>query len=140
MKGVSNGSIKAAAERYGGLLALYKRLYDGEEVAFDLLASGKPSFEIGDSFTIQTRRAFFRRIQAIIPKGVDDSQKYLNGLANCEKEDTITMEVETDDRKDCAAQDVDSTEGAQTQRSVTDSEQLMMISLNAPIRIRQKNM
>ena len=102
MKGISNGSIKAAAEKFGGLMELYKRLYEGEEICFDLLASGKPSFEIGDAFTIQTRREFFRNIQAMIPKGEDDSRNFLNGFNQNKMETTEEkkLEVETEDRSD----------------------------------------
>ena len=79
---------------------LYKKLYEGEEICFDLLAGGKPSFEIGDGFTVQTRREFFRRIQSSLPFGEDDPRNFSNGFISTNMSDTNNIEVEVAERSD----------------------------------------
>ena len=63
MKGVpSDCIIYKAQQEYGGdIIALYKDLYDGKELTFNLLAV-KPKFEMCKNMTIISRTQFNRRI------------------------------------------------------------------------------
>ena len=68
-KGLTQLSIKKAAEKYGGYLNLYKKLYEGEEITFDL-ADGAPSFQHNKDFSITSRKEFLRKVQSSLPFGV----------------------------------------------------------------------
>ena len=63
MKGVpSDCIIHKAKEEYGGdIIALYKALYDGEEITFNLLAV-RPKFEMCKDMNIITKTKFNRKI------------------------------------------------------------------------------
>lgn len=63
MKGVPEDSILYKAEKeYGGdVMAIYKNLYDGAEVEFDLLAK-KPKFDLKSNMTIVSKASFIRKI------------------------------------------------------------------------------
>ena len=67
-KGLTQESIKAAAERYGGLEKLYEALYIGEEVKFNL-ADGAPSFLFNKDFTVSSNQIFIRKIKANYKEG-----------------------------------------------------------------------
>ena len=68
MKGVSQVAVAERAEDYGGLLELYRWMYEGEGVKFNLLAGGKASFEYNPDWTISSRSEFERIVQAKLPK------------------------------------------------------------------------
>lgn len=70
-KGLTQKSIKIQAERCGGYLNLYQRLFCGRAVTFNL-ADGEPSFELNKDFTIHTRETFNRRVKATLPFGKDE--------------------------------------------------------------------
>ena len=67
-KGLTQESIKATAERYGGLEKLYEAIYNGEEVAFDL-AEGQPSFLFNKDFTVSSNEHFIRKVKAKYEEG-----------------------------------------------------------------------
>jgi hypothetical protein len=64
MKGVPEDSILYKAEmEYGGdVMAIYKDLYNGVELEFDLLAK-KPKFELKSDMTIVSKASFIRKIK-----------------------------------------------------------------------------
>jgi hypothetical protein len=64
MKGVPEDSILYKAEmEYGGdVMAIYKDLFDGAELEFDLLAK-KPKFELKSDMTIVSKASFIRKIK-----------------------------------------------------------------------------
>ena len=66
MKGVPDDSIifKANEDFDGDVFKLYKHLYDGYEVAFNLLAT-KPKFEFKSNMTIQSKKEFIRNISFV---------------------------------------------------------------------------
>ncbi|KAI5508483.1 organellar and viral DNA polymerase type B [Trichomonas vaginalis G3] len=45
------------------LMKLYKALYDGQEIAFDLCKSATPAFEEKFNFSIQTKTSFIRKLK-----------------------------------------------------------------------------
>ena len=63
MKGIPNDCIihKADTEYGGDIIALYKDLYDGKEVSFNLLAV-RPKFEMCKDMQIITKTKFDRKI------------------------------------------------------------------------------
>ena len=63
MKGISQEAVKERSTTHNGLMGLYRDLYGGEGISFNLLAGGKPSFEYDDDYTITSRSSFDRRIQ-----------------------------------------------------------------------------
>lgn len=67
-KGLTQESINATAERYGGLEKLYEALYNGEEVKFDL-AEGAPSFLFNKDFTVSSNESFIRKVKAKYVEG-----------------------------------------------------------------------
>ena len=67
-KGLTQESIKQAGTQKGGLMNLYKSLYDGEEVKFDLTAN-QPCFEMKKNFTVSSRDSFIRRIKSTYSEG-----------------------------------------------------------------------
>ena len=60
-KGLTQESIKAQAEKRGGYKQLYKALYNGEEVKFNL-ADGAPSFLFNKDFTVSSNESFIRKV------------------------------------------------------------------------------
>jgi len=65
MKGVSSDSIKHYAHKHNmKIYDVYKKLYDGEEITFDLCCDGKKiSFDFKNNMTIKTLDLFERRIK-----------------------------------------------------------------------------
>ena len=65
MKGVSSDSIKHYAHKHNmNIYDVYKKLYDGEEITFDLCCDGKKiSFDFKNNMTIKTLDLFERRIK-----------------------------------------------------------------------------
>ena len=61
-KGLTQESINYAANRHGGFMELYKKLYEGNEITFNL-CDGQPCFEFNKDFTVSTRKKFERRIK-----------------------------------------------------------------------------
>ncbi|EAX69636.1 hypothetical protein TVAG_541560 [Trichomonas vaginalis G3] len=45
------------------LMKLYKALYDGQEIGFDLCKSCQPCFEEKFNFSIQTKTSFIRKLK-----------------------------------------------------------------------------
>ncbi|KAI5513337.1 organellar and viral DNA polymerase type B [Trichomonas vaginalis G3] len=45
------------------VMKLYKALYDGQEIAFDLCKSATPAFEEKFNFSIQTKTSFIRKLK-----------------------------------------------------------------------------
>lgn len=62
MKGVSQKSIEHTAQ--GDLLALYKRLYDGETITFDLCCDGQVKFDNAKDGNVRTKNFFERAVKA----------------------------------------------------------------------------
>ena len=64
MKGVPSDCIKYKADQEynGDIVALYKDLYDGKELTFNLLAV-RPKFELCKNMTIISRKSFNRNIR-----------------------------------------------------------------------------
>jgi hypothetical protein len=63
MKGIPDQCIKNKARRINKTVEyIYQRLYDGEEVIFDL-TDGAPSFQMTRTFDQKTRSTFNRRIR-----------------------------------------------------------------------------
>ena len=60
MKGISQQAIVSKAN--GDLMDLYKRLYEGEVIEFDL-ADGRPAFKFKDDFTVSSLKSFKRKIK-----------------------------------------------------------------------------
>lgn len=56
MKGVPSSVVKQTAEDYGGEMELYKHLYDGNSVSFNLLAGSKPIFKGDRAFNVRSLR------------------------------------------------------------------------------------
>ena len=67
-KGLTQESIKAAAERYGGLEKLYELMFNGKEVAFNL-ADGAPSFLFHKDFTVSSNESFIRKVKVKYEEG-----------------------------------------------------------------------
>ena len=66
MKGVPNASIwHRANQDFGGdPMLIYKALFEGESIEFDLTCGGdKCSFEFGKNFTVTSRTKFLRRVR-----------------------------------------------------------------------------
>ena len=61
-KGLTQKSIKAQADKFGGFIPLYEALYNGSTVTFDL-ADGQPSFALNKNMTITTNDHFYRKAQ-----------------------------------------------------------------------------
>jgi hypothetical protein len=63
MKGVPEDSIlhKADTDYGGDVMAIYKDLYYGAELEFDLLAK-KPKFDLRSNMTIVSKTSFIRAI------------------------------------------------------------------------------
>lgn len=67
-KGLTKQSIVHAGEQKGGLMELYKSLYDGNEESFDLTI-GQPSFSMNKDFSVSTRQAFIRKTKTTYDLG-----------------------------------------------------------------------
>lgn len=68
MKGVSLRSIQHAAK--GDLLGLYKRMFDGETIAFDLCCDGQVKFDNAKDGTVKTKNDFVRAVKATAKREV----------------------------------------------------------------------
>ena len=80
-KGLTQESINYAAKRHGGFMELYKKLYDGSEITFDL-TDGQPCFEMRKDFTVSTRKKFERRIKTTYKEGERDKYFEYSNLSN----------------------------------------------------------
>lgn len=79
MKGVSEKSIKFAAN--GDLLGLYKRMYDGETLIFDLCCDGQVKFDNLKDGTVRTKCSFERAVKATAgPEYVPFEERWENDL------------------------------------------------------------
>ena len=58
-KGLTQQSIKHKASEVGGVMELYKKLFEGEKIQFDL-CKGQPSFDMRADFSVGTRSEFKR--------------------------------------------------------------------------------
>lgn len=67
-KGLTQKSIKAQADKYGGFIPLYEALYNGSSVTFDL-ADGQPSFTLNKNMTISTNDHFYRQAKTTYKEG-----------------------------------------------------------------------
>lgn len=75
MKGVSQKSIEHAAQ--GDLLGLYKKLFDGETITFDLCCDGQVKFDNAKDGTVRTRDHFERAVQATAaPEQIDFNERW----------------------------------------------------------------
>jgi hypothetical protein len=59
MKGVTTEAVLAQAKKYGGLMGLYKKLYEGKEERWNL-CDGAPAFKMNPNMTILTLPSFER--------------------------------------------------------------------------------
>lgn len=66
MKGVSQQSIWSAAKRLtnGDILALYRKLFEGETIEFDLCCDGQVKFDNLKDGTVYTKESFIRAVKA----------------------------------------------------------------------------
>ena len=60
-KGITHECIQSKVTEYGGLMNLYKALYNGEEVIFDL-ADSTPSFKFNKNYTATSNQHFYRKV------------------------------------------------------------------------------
>ena len=67
-KGLTQESIKRTAERKGGIMNLYKALFDGEEITFDL-AEGTPSFTFTKDHQVISNEHFYRKVSTPYTEG-----------------------------------------------------------------------
>ena len=67
-KGLTQASIKAAAEKHGGYVNLYTSMFNGEEITFDL-ADGTPSFTFAKDFSVTTNEHFYRKVSVKYQEG-----------------------------------------------------------------------
>ena len=67
-KGLTQASIKAAADRFGGYVNLYTSMFNGEAVTFDL-ADGAPSFTFAKDFTVSSNDHFLRKVSVKYQEG-----------------------------------------------------------------------
>ena len=70
-KGLTQQSIEHAGSQKGGLMNLYKSLFEGNEEIFDLTI-GQPSFDMHNDFTVSTRTSFIRRAKTKYAEGNRD--------------------------------------------------------------------
>ena len=71
-KGLTQNSILHSAELKGGLMNLYKSLYNGNSETFDL-TYGQPSFMMNKNFTVETRKIFIRSTKTTYEEGNHDN-------------------------------------------------------------------
>ena len=76
-KGLTQNSILHAAESKGGLMNLYKSLFEGNSETFDL-TYGQPSFMMNKNFTVETRKIFIRSTKTTYEEGNRDNYFNLN--------------------------------------------------------------
>ena len=69
-KGLTQKSIYKAAD--GDLLKLYRKMFKGQEVSFDLLAGGV-KMVMNSNMTVETRKTFIRKTKTIYPVGKIDN-------------------------------------------------------------------
>ena len=76
-KGITKNSIKHLAKTSfnNNFMNLYKALYKGESLTFDLTA-GQPSFAFSNDFTVSSRKEFLRNIKVNLEEGIVD--QYFN--------------------------------------------------------------
>ncbi len=74
-KGLTQNSILHTAELKGGLMNLYKSLFEGNEETFDL-TYGQPSFDMKNDFTVSTRQKFIRKTKTKYAEG--KREEYFN--------------------------------------------------------------
>ena len=67
-KGLTQSSIKAAADRFDGYVNLYASMFNGEAVTFDL-ADGAPSFTFAKDFTVSSNDHFLRKVSVKYQEG-----------------------------------------------------------------------
>lgn len=61
MKGVPSKAVESAAKELNiSVFDLYKKMYEGEEIEFDLISNNLPSFEYQKNFGIKLRKEFKR--------------------------------------------------------------------------------
>ena len=65
-------SIEHAGELKGGLMNLYKSLFEGNSESFDL-TYGQPSFNMNKNFTVETRKIFIRSTKTTYEEGNRDN-------------------------------------------------------------------
>ena len=68
-KGLTQNSILGAGELKGGLMNLYKSLYEGNEEEFDL-TYGEPKFNMNNNFTVETKKIFTRTTKTTYEEGI----------------------------------------------------------------------
>ena len=68
-KGLTQQSIIHAGEQKGGLMNLYKSLFNGNEEEFDLTI-GQPSFDMRNDFSVSTREHFIRKTRTTYEEGL----------------------------------------------------------------------
>jgi len=57
------GVPKGEGDGFGSVEKLYEDLYNGAEIEFDLAKSSRPSFDMRNDFSVETRRKFVRKIK-----------------------------------------------------------------------------
>ena len=58
-----DGLVYMSGEGIGSVERLYEDLYNGAEIEFDLAKSSRPSFDMRNDFSVETRRKFVRKIK-----------------------------------------------------------------------------
>jgi len=58
-----SGEGAPKGEGVGSVEKLYEDLYNGAEIEFDLAKSSRPSFDMRNDFSVETRRKFVRKIK-----------------------------------------------------------------------------
>ena len=56
-------SYQSGEKGVGSVEKLYEDLYNGAEIEFDLAKSSRPSFDMRNDFSVETRRKFVRKIK-----------------------------------------------------------------------------
>lgn len=67
-KGISQSAITAAAKREGGYIELYKKIFNGDSIAFDN-AEGAPSFKFNKDFSVNSNEHFIRVVKTTYNEG-----------------------------------------------------------------------
>ena len=73
-KGLTQECIKHVANQFGGYIYLYKAMYWGRKITFDL-TKGSPSFTLNKDMTISTNSEFKRKVKTTYKEG-DDSKDF----------------------------------------------------------------
>ena len=74
-KGLTQKSIEYKAKENEGIMNLYKKLYDGEIIEFDL-TQGQPAFEFTKTMKMKTKIKFNRKVKTTYEAG--DREQYFN--------------------------------------------------------------